>query len=157
MSKTILTRDGRQKMQEELNFLRGSETRRLLDALSDSRRDNRDVSENSEYAIAKQQLEMLQSKIMKMEETISNSVIIDSSNIDTSSVSVLTTVKVKNKKNKQEMKFTIVPENEIDLKTGKISLNSPIGKGLIGKKVKEIAQIQTPGGLLELEIMEITV
>jgi len=157
MSKTILTRDGRQKMQEELNFLRGSETRRLLDALSDSRRDNRDVSENSEYAIAKQQLEMLQSKIMKMEETISNSVIIDSSNIDTSSVSVLTTVKVKNKKSKQEMKFTIVPENEIDLKTGKISLNSPIGKGLIGKKVKEIAQIQTPGGLLELEIMEITV
>ena len=157
MSKTILTRDGRQKMQEELNFLRGSETRRLLDALSDSRRDNRDVSENSEYAIAKQQLEMLQSKIMKMEETISNSVIIDSSNIDTSSVSVLTTDKVKNKKSKQEMKFTIVPENEIDLKTGKISLNSPIGKGLIGKKVKEIAQIQTPGGLLELEIMEITV
>jgi transcription elongation factor GreA len=155
MSKTILTRDGRQKMQEELNFLRGSETKRLLEALSDSK-DKGDVSENTEYAIAKQQLELLQDKIRKMDEIISNSVIIDSSNIDTSVVSILTTVKVKNKKSKQEMKFTIVPENEIDLKSGKISLNSPIAKGLIGKKVKEIAQVQTPSGLLELQILEIT-
>lgn len=155
MSKTILTRDGRQKMQEELNFLRGPETKRLLEALSDSK-DKGDVSENAEYAIAKTQLEFLQDKIRKLDETISNSVIIDSNNIDTSSVSILTTVRVKNKKSKQEMKFTIVPENEIDLKSGKISLNSPIAKGLIGKKVKEVAQVQTPGGLLELQILEIT-
>lgn len=155
MSKTILTRDGRQKMQEELNFLRGPESKRLLEALSDSR-DKGDVSENAEYAIAKQQVELVQDRIRKIEETISNSIVIDSDNIDTSVVSVLTTVKVKNKKSKQEMKFTIVPENEIDLKSGKISLNSPIAKGLIGKKVKEIAQVQTPGGILELQILEIT-
>lgn len=156
MSRTILTKDGRQKMQEELNFLRGTESKRLLEALSDSR-DKGDVSENSEYTIAKQQLEMLQNKIMKMEVIIANSVVIDSENIDTSFVSVLTTVRVENKKSNQEMKFTIVPENEIDLKSGKISLNSPIGKGLLGKKVNEVAQVQTPGGILELKIIEITV
>ena len=155
MTKTILTRSGRQKMQEELNFLRGEETRRHLEALSDAR-DKGDISENSEYEIAKQQLEMLQAKIVKMEQVISNSVVIDSTNIDTSSVAILTTVKVKNKKSKQEMTFTIVPENEIDLKSGKISLNSPIGKGLIGKKPKEVAQIETPGGLIELQIISIT-
>jgi transcription elongation factor GreA len=156
MSKTILTKDGRQKMQGELNFLKGSETKRLLGLLSDSK-DKGDVSENAEYAIAKQQLELLQDKIRKLDETLSNSIVIDSSNIDTSSVSILTTVRVKNKKSKQEMKFTIVPENEIDLKIGKISLNSPIAKGLIGKKVKEVVQVQTPGGILELQILEITV
>ena len=153
--KNVMTRDGRQKMQDELNFLRGPETRRLLEALSDAR-DQGDISENSEYEIAKEQLEMLQSKISKMESTIANSVIIDSNNINTDVVSVLTTVKVKNKKTKQEMKFTIVPENEIDLKSGKISLNSPIGKGLIGKKVKEVAMVQTPNGIIELQVLDIT-
>lgn len=155
MTKTILTRSGRQKMQEELNSLRGPELRKHLEALSDAR-DKGDLSENAEYEIAKQQLEMLHSKIAKMEQVISNSVIIDSSNIDTSSVAILTTVKVRNKKSNQEMIFTIVPENEIDLKSGKISLNSPIGKGLIGKKPKEVAQIETPGGLIELQIISIT-
>ena len=153
--KNVMTRDGRQKMQDELNFLRGPETRRLLEALSDAR-DKGDISENSEYEIAKEQLEMLQSKISKMESTIANSVIIDSNNINTDVVSVLTTVKVKNKKTKQEMKFTIVPENEIDLKSGKTSLNSPIGKGLIGKKVKEVAMVQTPNGIIELQVLDIT-
>ncbi len=155
MNKTIMTRSGRQKMQDELNSLKGIEMRKHLEALSDAR-DKGDLSENAEYEIAKQQLEMLHSKIAKLENVIFNSVVIDSVNIDTSSVGVLTTVKVKNKKSNQEMTFTIVPENEIDLKSGKISLNSPIGKGLIGKKPKEVAQIETPGGLIELQIIEIT-
>lgn len=155
MSKTILTRGGREKMQQELDFLRTAEMRRLLDLLAEAR-DKGDISENSEYEIAKADLEMLQGKISKMEDIILNSIVIDSSNIDTSSVSVLTTVRVKNKSTKKEMKFTIVPENEIDIKLGKISLNSPIGKSLIGKKVNDSAKIETPGGILELKVLEIT-
>jgi transcription elongation factor GreA len=155
MSKIIMTRNGRQKMQNELLLLRGTEMKKHLEALSDAR-DKSDLSENSEYEIAKQQLEMLHSKIAKLENTIFNSVLVDSNNIDTNSVSILTTVKVKNIKNNQEIIFTIVPENEIDLKTGRISLNSPIGKGLIGKKIKDITEIETPGGVIELQILDIT-
>jgi transcription elongation factor GreA len=155
MSRVILTKSGRQKMQDELVFLRGSETKRVLSNIAEAR-DKGDISESSEFEAAREQFEMLQAKIIKIENTLANSTIIDSNNIDTSIVSILTTVKVENKKSKKEMNFTIVPENEIDLKNGKISMNSPIGKGLIGKKINEIAKVQTPGGLIEFKVLKIT-
>jgi transcription elongation factor GreA len=154
-NKIVMTRSGRIKMQEELDNLKGPERRRLLELLSEAR-DKGDISENAEYEVAKADIEMLTDKINRMETIISNSVIIDSSNIDTSLVSVLTTVRVKNKKSNQEMKFTIVPENETDMKLGKISLNSPIGKGLIGRKVNESVKIEVPAGIMEFKILEIT-
>jgi len=155
MSKTILTSSGKRKLQEELQFLSTLEKARLISELADAR-DRGGVSENSEYEIAKEEYERLQQRIIKIGEIINNSTIVSSSDIDTDKVSVLSTVKVLNKKANSELKFTIVPENEIDIKSGKISPNSPIGAGLLGKKIGEISKIETPGGILELEILEIT-
>lgn len=152
---TVFTREGRQKAQEELIFLRGSESRRLLDALSEAR-ERGGIAENSEYDIAKEEYERLLKKIVRLENNLSDCTIVDPTSVSTDAVSILTTVTVKNTKSRKEMKFTIVPENEIDLKNGKISLNSPIGKGLIGKKVNEKADIDTPAGKMQLKIIEIT-
>ena len=156
MTKTILTSAGKRKLQDELHFLSTTEKARLITELADAR-DRGGVSENAEYETAKEEYERLLKKVSKMEEMVSNSTIISASDINTDKVSILSTVKVLNKKVKNELKFTIVPENEIDVKSGKISLNSPIGIGLIGKKVGEVAKIDTPGGILELQILEITV
>lgn len=156
MNKTILTSSGKRKLQEELNFLLTTEKTRMISELSDAK-DRGGVAENSEYDMAKEELDRLYTKIGKLEEKINNSTIISSIDIDINQVSVLSTVKVLNKKSKSEVIFTIVPENEIDIKSGKISLNSPIGVGLLNKKVGEIANITTPGGILELLILEISI
>lgn len=153
--KNILTIEGKKKLQEELYFLSTKEKKRLIEELADAR-DRDGVSENSEYEVVKEQYDLLQKKIIKLENIINNSTIISASDIDTDQVSILSTVLVLNKKIKKELKFTIVPETEIDIKSGKISLNSPIGSGLLGKKVGEIVKISTPNGVIELEILEIT-
>ncbi len=155
-SKIIMTEEGRQKMQEELRFLKGTETIRLLENLKEAR-DKGNVSESSEFDVAKEQYELLQSKIIRMERKISNSIIVSESSIDLSKVCVLTTVTVKNKTFNKEMKFKIVPEDEIDLKMGKISLNSPIGKSLMNKKVGDVVDVKTPGGDVKLEIKKIDI
>ena len=151
--KTILTTTGKRKLQDELQFLSTTEKARIINELAEAK-DRGGVSENSEYETAKEEYERLQKRIIKIGEMINNSTIVSSFDISTDKVSVLSTVKVLNKG--KELKFTIVPENEIDVKSGKISLNSPIGTGLIGKKVGEVASIETPGGVLELQILEIT-
>lgn len=151
--KTILTTTGKRKLQDELQFLSTTEKARIINELAEAK-DRGGVSENSEYETAKEEYERLQKRIIKIGEMINNSTIVSSFDISTDKVSVLSTVKVLNKG--KELKFTIVPENEIDVKSGKISLNSPIGTGLIGKKVGEVASIETPGGILELEILEIS-
>lgn len=153
MSKTILTISGKKKLQEELNLLI-VEKGKAIEELSDAR-DRGGIDENVEYEAAKEECERVRTKIIKLTEMLNNSIIINQSD-DLSQVSILSTVKVLNKTSKKEMLFTIVPENETDVKSGKISSGSPIGSGLLEKKIGEIAKIKTPGGILELEIIEIT-
>lgn len=119
-------------------------------------RDKGDLSENAEYDAAKEAQGLLEMKIAKLKEVISNARVIDDSEIDASKVFILSTVKIKNKSNNMEMVYTLVAENEADLKAKKISVDSPIGKGLLGKSVGEIADISTPNGVIQFEIVEIS-
>ena len=124
-------------------------------AIADAR-DKGDLSENAEYDAAKEAQGLLEMRISKLEETLANARIIDESQLDNSKVLVLSTVTIKNKVNGQEMTYTLVAESEADLKTGKISVNSPIGKGLLGKAVGDTAEIQIPNGKIEFEVVKIT-
>ncbi len=119
-------------------------------------RDNGEIYENSEYDAAKEAQGLLEMKISKMEEVLSNARLLDSSKVDTSKVMVLSSVKIRNTATGAEMKYKLVSESEADLKNGKISINSPIGKGLIGKKVGDKAEIQVPSGVMTFEIMDIS-
>lgn len=120
-------------------------------------RDKGDLSENAEYDAAKDAQGLLELKISKLEEIISNARTLNESNIDTSKVSIFATVKIKNKKSGTEAAYTLVSEEEADLKDGKISVKSPIGKGLLGKKPGETAVVNAPAGKIEFEVLEITV
>ena len=149
------TEEGLKKLKEELDQLRDVERPRASQAIAEAR-DKGDLSENAEYDAAKEAQGLLEMKIAKLEETVANARIIDESQLDTSKVLVLSTVKIKNQANKMEMKYTLVAESEADLKSGKISVTSPIGKGLLGKSVGDIAEIQVPNGTLKFEILEIS-
>ncbi len=149
------TPEGLKKLKEELNHLRDIERPLSSQAIADAR-DKGDLSENAEYDAAKEAQGHLELKIAKLEETLANARLIDESQLDTSKVLVLSTVKLKNKQNGMEMKYTLVAESEADLKTGKISVTSPIGKGLLGKKVGDTAEISVPNGTLKFDILEIT-
>lgn len=156
MEKTITTLSGLRKMEDELVRLKTTELSDVLAALSDAR-DKGDISENAEYDIAKENYDNLQRKISLLSDKIQRVVIISESNINTDSVQALTTVKLLNKKTNTEQTFTLVPETDINIKEGKISLNSPIALGLMGKKVGEVAVINIPAGVLELEILDISI
>src|SRR5690606_34862496 len=119
-------------------------------------RDKGDLSENAEYDAAKEAQGLLEMKISKLEATLANARLIDESQLDTSKALVLSTVKIKNQTNGMEMSYTLVAESEADLKSGKISVNSPIGKGLLGKSVGDVAEIQVPNGVMKFDIVEIT-
>ncbi|GGD52265.1 transcription elongation factor GreA [Muriicola marianensis] len=149
------TAEGLRKLKEELNHLRDVERPRASQAIADAR-DKGDLSENAEYDAAKEAQGHLELKIAKLEETLANARLIDESQLDTSKVLVLSTVKLQNKQNGMKMTYTLVAESEADLKAGKISVTSPIGKGLLGKKVGETAEIKVPNGTLKLEILEIS-
>ena len=149
--KTFLTKAGKKKIEDELHELRGPEMRSLLEALSEAR-DKGDLSENAEYDSAKDALNMLHIRISKLEDTLANSTLIQKP-LDISKVDILTTVTVK--EGKSTKTFTIVPENEIDFKAGKISLNSPIGKGLMGKQIGDKTKITVPNGVIEYKIVDI--
>ena len=149
------TKEGLQKLREELNQLKDVERPKASQAIAEAR-DKGDLSENAEYDAAKEAQGLLEMKISKMEETLSNARLIDESQLDTSKVLVLSTVKLKNQNNGAEMQYTLVAESEADLKMGKISVSSPIGKGLLGKKVGDTAEISVPNGTLKFEILEIT-
>ncbi|MFM7015792.1 MAG: transcription elongation factor GreA [Bacteroidota bacterium] len=152
---TYLTEEGLKKLQEELTFLKTVERPNISRQIAEAR-DKGDLSENAEYDAAKDAQGLLELKISKMEDLLANSRLIDESKLDTSKVSVLCKVKIKNVANKAEMTYMLVAENEADLKSGKISVGSPIGKGLLGKKVGEIAEITTPAGKLNFEILDIS-
>lgn len=151
-----MTREGYDKLMNDLRRMKGDEMREVLHNLSEAR-EKGDLSENSEYEVAKEQFEQLQKKISDLVEKLSNSSIVDKNMVKSGVVQLLTTVRIENIKTKKEIIYTIVPENEIDTKAGKISFNSPIGKGLIGKKVDETVVIKVPAGELEFKILEITV
>jgi transcription elongation factor GreA len=156
MSKvSYYTEEGIKKLRDELDQLKSVERPKASQAIADAR-DKGDLSENAEYDAAKEAQGLLEMRIAKMEETLANARIIDESQLDTSKVLVLSSVKIKNKANGMEMKYTLVAESEADLKTGKISVNSPIGKGLLGKSVGDVAEIKVPNGTLNFEILEIT-
>jgi len=156
MSKvSYYTAEGLKKLKDELNQLRDIERPKASQAIAEAR-DKGDLSENAEYDAAKEAQGLLELKIAKMEEILAGARLIDESQLDVSKVLVLSTVKLKNTQNGMLMSYTLVAESEADLKSGKISVNSPIGKGLLGKKVGDIAEIIVPNGTMGFEIVAIT-
>lgn len=149
------TEEGLKKLKNELHQMKSVERPRISQQIAEAR-DKGDLSENAEYDAAKEAQGLLEARIAKLETVLSNARIIDESGLDTSKVLILSTVRIKNVKMGKEMTYTLVAENEADLKSGKISVDSPIGKGLLGKKVGDVANIQVPNGTMEFEILEIT-
>ena len=155
MSKvSYYTEEGLKKLRAELDKLRDIERPKASQAIAEAR-DKGDLSENAEYDAAKEAQGMLEMQIAKLENTLANARIINESELDTSKVLVLSTVEVKSKANGAQMKYTLVAQSEADLASGKISVDSPIGKGLLGKKVGDVAVITVPNGNIELEIVSI--
>lgn len=149
------TEEGLQKLKDELHEMKTVQRPAISNQIAEAR-DKGDLSENAEYDAAKEAQGILEMKIAKLEEIVSNARIIDDSNIDNSKVYILSIVKIKNIANGMIMEYTLVAENEADLKAKKISVESPIGKGLLGKSVGEVADIQTPNGIVKFEIIEIS-
>ncbi|NBU80568.1 MAG: transcription elongation factor GreA [Flavobacteriaceae bacterium] len=149
------TAEGLKKLREELDQLKSIERPKASQAIAEAR-DKGDLSENAEYDAAKEAQGMLEMRIAKLEEVYSNARLIDETNLDVSKVLVLSNVKIKNQANGMELKYTLVAESEADLKSGKISVTSPIGKGLLGKSVGQVAEIIVPNGKLNFEILEIS-
>lgn len=152
---TYYSKEGLEKLKEELNYLITVERPNISKMIAEAR-DKGDLSENAEYDAAKEAQGILEMKIAKLQELISNARIVDETKLDNSKVLLLSTVTIKNLKNGLTMKYTIVPESEADLKSGKISVTSPISKGLLGKKVGEKVDIHVPAGIVPFEIIEIT-
>ena len=156
MSKvSYYTEEGLKKLRKDLNKLKDVDRPKASQAIAEAR-DKGDLSENAEYDAAKEAQGMLEMQIAKLENTLANARIINESELDNSKVLVLSNVKVKNKANDIIMKYKLVAQSEADLKTGKISVESPIGKGLLGKEVGEVAIISVPNGSIELEILSIS-
>lgn len=154
MSVSYITEEGLKKLKDELHQLKTQERPSISKQIAEAR-DKGDLSENAEYDAAKEAQGLLEMRISKLEETIRNSKIVDNANLDISKVAILTKVKIKNTSNGKLMTYHIVPETEANLKEGKISVDSPIAKGLLGKKVKDKAEVQAPAGKLIFEILEI--
>ena len=155
MSFSYYTREGLKKLRTELNQLKDVERPLASKAIAEAR-DKGDLSENAEYDAAKEAQGLLELKISKMEETLANARLIDETQLDSSKVLVLSKVKIKNTANNMLMEYQLVAESEANLREGKISVNSPIGKGLLGKSMGEIAEISVPSGKLKFEIISIS-
>ena len=156
MSKiSYYTEKGLKKLRKKLDQLKDVERPRASQAIAEAR-DKGDLSENAEYDAAKEAQGLLELEISKLEETLSNARIIDETKLDISKVLVLSTVKIKNLNNSASMEYKLVAQSEADLAKGKISVDSPIGKGLLGKKVGDIAEISIPNGNVKFEILEIS-
>ncbi|MBI3238320.1 MAG: transcription elongation factor GreA [Flavobacteriia bacterium] len=149
------TEEGLKKLKDELYDMKSVQRPMISEQIAEAR-DKGDLSENAEYDAAKEAQGLLEMKISKMEELISKARVIDNSTIDNSKAFILSTVSIKNVSNGMEMQYTLVAESEADLKAKKISVDSPIGRGLLGKKVGDIADIQTPNGTMQFEIVDIT-
>lgn len=148
------TKEGLQKLRDELEHMKSVERPAISQQIAEAR-DKGDLSENAEYDAAKEAQGLLEMRIAKMEDLLSKARIIDESQLDTSKVLILSKVKIKNLSNNMELQYTLVSESEADLKSGKISVSSPIGKGLLGKKVGEVTEVEVPAGKLQFEILDI--
>lgn len=151
---TYYTPEGLQRLKDELRQLKTVERPKISQQIAEAR-DKGDLSENAEYDAAKEAQGHLEAKIAKLDEVLANARIIDESTIDNSKVFILSKVKLKNLNNGAEMEYTIVAENEADLALKKISVDSPIGKGLLGKAIGDIAEVQVPAGLIKFEVLDI--
>jgi transcription elongation factor GreA len=148
------TEEGLKKLQEELHQMKTVERPAISKQIAEAR-DKGDLSENAEYDAAKEAQGLLEMKIAKLEEIVSNARVIDKEQLDNERILILTSVRLKNLAMNKEFTYTLVAENEANLREGKISVDSPIGKGLLGKKVGEIAEIQVPNGMMKFEVLEI--
>ena len=151
-----LTKEGYERLQAELDEMKTNGRQDVAAAIAEAR-EKGDLSENAEYDAAKDAQGMLELKISEMEKTLANARILDASQLDMSKVTVLSNVLIKNTKTGKTVKYTLVSESEADLKAKKISVNSPIGKGLLGKEVGEVATIETPRGSIDFEVMKISI
>lgn len=149
------TPEGLKKLKDELNHLEQVERPRVTQEIADAR-DKGDLSENAEYHAAKEEQSHLETKIAKLKNVIANARILDESQLDMSKILIHSVVKLKNTANGMEFTYTLVADSESDVRNGKLSVNSPIGKGLLGKQVGEIAEIQVPNGIMKFEILEIS-
>jgi transcription elongation factor GreA len=154
-SVSYYTPEGLKKLREELSHLKDVERLKASRAIAEAR-DKGDLSENAEYDAAKEAQGMLEMRISKLEEALAGARLIDESQLDLTKALALSIVRIKNQTNGMEMTYTLVADGEADLATGKISVNSPIGKGLLGKSVGEIAEIQVPNGVMKFEVLEIS-
>jgi transcription elongation factor GreA len=156
MSEVIyVTVEGLQKLKEELDQLRNVERPSISRQIADAR-DKGDLSENAEYAAAKEAQGMLEMKISKLEDIVARSRILDETKLETSSVRILNRVKIRNQTNNTIMEYQLVPESEANFKIGKIAVSSPIAQGLIGKKVGDIVHIKVPSGIIPFEVISIS-
>ncbi len=151
-----VTEEGLKKMKDELDQLRTVERPSISKQIAEAR-DKGDLSENAEYAAAKEAQGMLEMKINKLADLVARSRIIDESKIDNSTIRILSKVTIKNKTNNSVMVYQLVPESEANLKQGKIAVSSPIAQGIIGKKVGDVVQIKVPSGVIPFEIVEISI
>ncbi|MDX8341539.1 transcription elongation factor GreA [Draconibacterium sp. IB214405] len=152
---TYLTKDGLEKLKKELEHLMTVERPKISKQIGEAI-EKGDISENAEYDAAKDAQGMLEAKIAQIKNKVANARILDESKIDTSQVQILNKVTIKNKKNNATMQYTLVPESEANLKEGKISVQTPIAKGLMGKKVGDVVEIKVPSGVIPFEIVEIS-
>ena len=155
MAVTYMTEDGLKKMKEELQFLETVERPRIIAAIAEAR-EKGDLSENAEYDAAKEAQGALETKIAQLKARLMDARVINASEINTDEVQILTRVKVRQLSNNMEKTFQIVTEGEANIAEGKISISTPIAKGLLGKKVGDIAQVKVPIGILEFEVLEIS-
>ena len=155
MSFSYYTKEGLKNLRDELNQLKDVERPLVSKAIAEAR-DKGDLSENAEYDAAKEAQGLLELKISKLEETLANARLIDESQLDSSKILVLSKVKIKNLMNNMELEYQLVAESEANLREGKISVNSPIGKGLLGKTKGDIAEISVPNGVIKFEIISIS-
>ena len=156
MSKvSYYTAEGMKKLKDELDHLEKVERPRVSNDIAEAR-DKGDLSENAEYHAAKEEQSHLELKIAKLKEVVANARIIDESLLDTSKILIHSKVKIKNLMNNMEFSYTLVADSETNIKEGKLSVSSPIGKGLLGKKVGDVAEIQVPNGIMKFEILDIS-
>ncbi|MFK5890018.1 MAG: transcription elongation factor GreA [Flavobacteriaceae bacterium] len=149
------SKEGLKNLREELEQLEHVERPKITNAIAEAR-DKGDLSENAEYHAAKEEQSLLELKIAKLKQVLSTARLIDESQLDNSKVLIHSKIKIKNQSNEMEFNYTLVADSESDLASGKISVNSPIGKGLLGKKIGEVAEITVPNGIMKFEILEIS-
>ncbi len=152
---SYFTEEGLQRLKDEIHQLKTVERPKISQQIAEAR-DKGDLSENAEYDAAKEAQGLMEAKLAKLENTLANARLIDDSQIDNTKVYILSTVKLKNQKNGAVVSYTLVAENEANLAQKKLSVNSPIGKGLLGKSVGDVAEVQVPAGVIPFEVLEIS-